>query len=111
MPVVLDKNLFTVFVEWEVDTQQQLAFISAVADLVESFKTYRGFVSASFHCSEDGKRVVNYAQWQSKEDWQNAFQAPGREGVTTAIFDVIKQCNAKPVVTEGFYIVRMVENR
>lgn len=29
-----------------------------------------GFVSANIHKSLDGKRVVNYAQWESKEHFQ-----------------------------------------
>jgi quinol monooxygenase YgiN len=27
-----------------------------------------GFISANFHLSEDGTRVINYAQWRSIED-------------------------------------------
>jgi quinol monooxygenase YgiN len=27
-----------------------------------------GFISANFHISEDGTRVINYAQWRSIED-------------------------------------------
>lgn len=30
-----------------------------------------GIVSAALHRSLDGTRVVNYAQWQSAEDWEN----------------------------------------
>jgi heme-degrading monooxygenase HmoA len=33
-----------------------------------------GFVSANIHRSLDGKKVVNYAQWESKE----AFEAMGK---------------------------------
>ena len=29
-----------------------------------------GFISASIHKSEDGTRVVNYAQWASKSDFE-----------------------------------------
>jgi quinol monooxygenase YgiN len=109
MPVVISKDIYVVFVEWEVDPKHQRIFIDSVADLVEqSFRSYKGFVSASFHRSEDGTRVVNYAQWQSKQDWQKAFTAPGREQVTAAIFAVIKQCDAKPVITEGFHVERIV---
>ena len=28
-----------------------------------------GFVSANIHASDDGSRVVNYAQWASTEDF------------------------------------------
>jgi heme-degrading monooxygenase HmoA len=33
-----------------------------------------GFVSANLHQSLGGVRVVNYAQWKSKEDFENMLQ-------------------------------------
>lgn len=33
-----------------------------------------GAVAAALHCSEDGMRLVNYAQWTSGEAWQRARQ-------------------------------------
>jgi heme-degrading monooxygenase HmoA len=35
-----------------------------------------GFVSANIHKSLDGQRVVNYAQWRSKEDFEAMFKNP-----------------------------------
>jgi hypothetical protein len=35
-----------------------------------------GFVSASIHASLDGTRVVNYAQWRSREDFQRKLADP-----------------------------------
>lgn len=35
-----------------------------------------GFVSASIHKSLDGVRVVNYAQWRSKEDFEVMMTSP-----------------------------------
>jgi len=35
-----------------------------------------GFVSANLHESLDGTKVVNYAQWRSKEDFEAMFQNP-----------------------------------
>ncbi len=31
-----------------------------------------GFISANIHRSVDGTRVVNYAQWRTKEDFEAA---------------------------------------
>lgn len=53
-------NVFTV----EPDKQQQL--VSLLIEATE--KTMRhlpGFLSANIHRSLDGKRVVNYAQWEN----------------------------------------------
>jgi len=33
-----------------------------------------GSISASPHRSKDGTRVVNYAQWKSRENWENLFR-------------------------------------
>ena len=35
-----------------------------------------GFVSANIHKSLDGKRVVNYAQWRSKDDFDAMMRNP-----------------------------------
>jgi quinol monooxygenase YgiN len=35
-----------------------------------------GFVSANFHKSVDGTRVVNYAQWASKESFEAMMRNP-----------------------------------
>lgn len=34
------------------------------------------FISASFHKSSDGTRIVNYAQWKNKEDFEAMLQNP-----------------------------------
>jgi quinol monooxygenase YgiN len=36
-----------------------------------------GFVSANFHTSEDGTRIVNYAQWESQEHFKAMHANPG----------------------------------
>ena len=70
MKEILENQFFTVLVEWKVEPQHQQEFIDSVCDQIELYmKNTAGFVSASFHASEDGRRVINYAQWQSKEDW------------------------------------------
>jgi heme-degrading monooxygenase HmoA len=35
-----------------------------------------GFVSISLHRSRDGSRIVNYIQWQSREQLQSAHHSP-----------------------------------
>ncbi len=35
-----------------------------------------GFISASFHKSVDGTRVVNYAQWKNREAFETLFTNP-----------------------------------
>lgn len=35
-----------------------------------------GFISASIHKSFDGHKVVNYAQWESREDFEAMTKHP-----------------------------------
>ncbi len=35
-----------------------------------------GFISASIHKIYDGKRVVNYAQWKTREDFEAMTRHP-----------------------------------
>jgi len=55
-------NVFTV----EPENQQKL--VDMLTEATEkTMKKIDGFVSANIHKSQDGKRVVNYAQWQSAD--------------------------------------------
>ena len=57
-------NVFTV----EPDRQQALVdLLTAAAE--RTFRHLPGFVSANIHRSLDGRKVVNYAQWRSKADF------------------------------------------
>ncbi len=85
MPAIKENHLFTVIVEWEVKPQHQQELIDSICDLIERhIKSAPGFVSASFHASEDGRRVINYAQWQSKEAWSRSRSSNNDEA--TAAF-------------------------
>ena len=53
-------NVFTV----EPEDQQHLLDVLIEADQV--VKQLPGYISANFHRSSDGTRVVNYTQWESK---------------------------------------------
>jgi antibiotic biosynthesis monooxygenase (ABM) superfamily enzyme len=72
--VVTLVNVFTVSPE----RQQQLADL-----LVDATRTVMnqlpGFVSANIHCSLDGTKVVNYAQWRRVEDFQAMLGDPGAQ--------------------------------
>ena len=53
-------NVFTVAPE-----QQEKLVALLIEATEQTMKHVPGFVSANIHRSLDGKRVVNYAQWQS----------------------------------------------
>jgi quinol monooxygenase YgiN len=61
-PVVTFVNVFTVAPEQQ---QELVGLLSAFVE--ETVRGMPGFVSANLHRSLDGRRVVNYAQWESAE--------------------------------------------
>ncbi len=42
----------------------------------EVFLHQAGFISANLHLSHDRRKVVNYAQWRSKEDYEAMSKLP-----------------------------------
>jgi heme-degrading monooxygenase HmoA len=64
-------NVFTV----EPEYQQRLVEMLVEATK-QTMKGLPGFVSATIHKSLDGKRVTNYAQWRSSEDFEAMLKNP-----------------------------------
>jgi quinol monooxygenase YgiN len=88
-------NVFTV----EPEDQQKLADMLVEAT-EKTMKHVEGFISANIHKSMDGKRVVNYAQWQSPA----AFEA--------MIKDPRAQEHMKPIMeiaTADFHLYEVVD--
>jgi heme-degrading monooxygenase HmoA len=61
-----------------VDSQpdQQDAALALMAERARFMAGQPGFVSISLHRSLDGKRIVNYVQWQSRELLEAAHKSP-----------------------------------
>lgn len=121
MPTIHENQFFTPIIEFEVEPEQQQALIDAlvqplgtrIADEVERYFTrYAGFVSASFHASDDGRRVINYTQWLSKEDWTASGRTSNTDEASAAILEVIKRYGATPVSGKvGFFqVAKAIEN-
>lgn len=70
-PLVTLINVFTV----DPERSAELAELLRVAT-EEKMQFVPGFISANIHLSTDGTRVVNYAQWQSTEAYQELFEDP-----------------------------------
>lgn len=57
---------------FDVAEEQQQELVDLLVEATEeTMRQMPGFVSANIHVSRDGTRVVNYAQWESRE----AFEA------------------------------------
>ncbi|WP_241518792.1 antibiotic biosynthesis monooxygenase [Streptomyces sp. CB03238] len=66
------------------DADRQRAWVDAVFEALETDPSpHPGGISAHFHVSLDGTRVLNYAEWESAEAHIEALAAPG-DGVGAA---------------------------
>jgi quinol monooxygenase YgiN len=61
-------------VESEPDKQNQA--LSLMAERARFMARQPGFISISLHRSLDGRRIVNYVQWQNRELLQSAHKSP-----------------------------------
>ncbi|WP_460089610.1 antibiotic biosynthesis monooxygenase [Pseudomonas sp. H2_D10] len=73
---VLERNCsFTQLIEFHIEPQQQGALVAALSTQSERLaQGHVGFLSASVQVSDDGRRVLNYLQWQSRADGEAAFK-------------------------------------
>lgn len=67
-----DRNLMTLINVFTVVPDKQQELVDLLIDATQhTMQHLPGFISANIHRSLDGKKVVNYAQWESME----AFEA------------------------------------
>jgi heme-degrading monooxygenase HmoA len=76
-------NVFTV----DPDRQQQLVDLWQQAT-EETMRHQPGFISATIHRSFDGTKVVNYAQWESREAFAAMFRDPGASVHLTRLAEI-----------------------
>lgn len=69
-------SLLTLINVFHVQPQNQDALVRVLVEATEGAMRHQpGFVSANIHRSADGRRVVNYAQWRSQEDFDAMLNA------------------------------------
>jgi heme-degrading monooxygenase HmoA len=60
----------------ESEPAKQAEALSLMAERARFMARQPGFISISVHRSLDGRRIVNYIQWQSRELLQSAHKSP-----------------------------------
>ena len=60
----------------EVEPGEQEKALGVMRDRARFMATQPGFRSISLHRSLDGRRIVNYIQWQDRESLRAAHQSP-----------------------------------
>ena len=65
------RGILTVLIEIEVVESTIEETLQNLKDFTLSFvKLQPGFISANLHRSEDDTKIINYAQWKNKEDFE-----------------------------------------
>ena len=64
---------FTVLIEFDVPPERQHELATRLAAQIdETLPSVKGFISAAVQASVDGHKVINYANWTSREAWETA---------------------------------------
>jgi heme-degrading monooxygenase HmoA len=99
---------FTQLIEFEIEPHQQPALISALSVQTERLaQGFSGFLSASILASDDGRRVLNYLQWQTREAGEAAFQS--FESGEQDFWQLIRAHQAKTVTFGSFQVLHSLE--
>ncbi len=101
---------YTLVIEFEVAPDQQHPLIEGIADVVQHrFRPDPRFLSASFHASLDGRRMLNYAQWTSQADYDAFMGSAANEANDEANGAVIARCGARRLGIHAYTVHRVVE--
>ena len=105
----LEKNRsFTQLIEFDVEPDQQHGLVLALSAQTEHLAQHcQGFLSASVQASDDGRRVLNYLQWRSREAGEAAFQ--GIQSGEQDFWQLIRAHQAKGVTFGSFQVLRSIE--
>ncbi|MEM6352815.1 MAG: antibiotic biosynthesis monooxygenase [Cyanobacteria bacterium P01_D01_bin.14] len=76
-PQISAGEYFVHFAEFRMPPENQPRMIELAKEHVGPAMSLPGLVSANFHRSLDGERVINYGQWENEEAIYNLTQRPG----------------------------------
>jgi heme-degrading monooxygenase HmoA len=75
-----DHDVLTVVVIFTVPPDQQAGFVRELERVASDYFRYDGFVSCAVHRSEDGVRILEYIQWQSRAHFESMLAAQAADG-------------------------------
>ncbi|WP_024508587.1 antibiotic biosynthesis monooxygenase family protein [Bradyrhizobium sp. ARR65] len=71
-----DKQPVTQITIIEAEPEKQAEALSLMAERARFMQRQPGFISISLHRSLDGRRIVNYIQWENRDLLRAAHQSP-----------------------------------
>ena len=76
-PEIEPQQYFVHFAEFRMLAENQPRMVELAKEHVGPAMSLDGLLSATFHRSLDGERVINYGQWENEEAISNLTQRPG----------------------------------
>ncbi|MGN8278485.1 antibiotic biosynthesis monooxygenase [Pseudomonas sp. SMN5] len=99
---------FTQLMEFDIEPQWQQALVTALSEQNERLaRDHQGFLSASIQVSEDGRRVLNYLQWHTRESGEAALRS--FENGQQDFWRLLQVHRAKAVTFGSFQVLRNIE--
>lgn len=74
--ITTDPEVLTLVNVFTVEPEDQQELIDVLAEATAVMLEQPGFISANLHRSTDRRRVVNYAQWRSTQDYEAMLANP-----------------------------------
>jgi heme-degrading monooxygenase HmoA len=71
-----DNQLVTQITIVDSEPDKQAEALSVMTERARFMARQPGFISISLHRSLDGRRIVNYVQWQNRDLLRSAHQSP-----------------------------------
>lgn len=78
-----------------------------VRDVEEWVRYCPGFISANYHVSGDGTRLVNYAQWENEDAYRNSFRNNPKAGALREAISSMPGVEGPEMI--GYTLIRSVE--
>jgi quinol monooxygenase YgiN len=79
IPKISKGGYLTHFAEFRMKPENQQPMLDLAREEIVRAMENPGLVSANFHRSIDGTRVINYGQWRSQADFEAILKVPGFE--------------------------------
>lgn len=79
VPKITKGGFLTHFAEFRMKPENQKPMLDLARSEIVKAMENPGLISANFHRSLDGTRVLNYGQWRSQADFEAILEQPGFE--------------------------------
>ncbi len=110
MPTITDpSHVTTVMVNMAVDPAHQDALVLAAQPVMPIMAKQPGFISAALHKSTDGRRVVQYLQWDSVQSHEACMASPDFQAAAAKNFMSFVEEHGVKMDVQVFDIVDITE--